>query len=62
MVFEGECVAVVPLTDGNDMGLIKFDLENITTSLNPSRGKLARGKYYRVTIEEIEGLTACASL
>lgn len=44
------------MIDGNDMSLLKFDLENITASLSPSRGRLTRGKFYRVTIEEIEGL------
>jgi hypothetical protein len=57
MIFEGECVAVVQLSDGNDMGFVKLNQENITTSLNPSRGKLVRGDLYRVTIEKIERIT-----
>jgi len=58
-VIEAECIAIVPLTDGNEMSLHKFNNESITASLQPSRGHLARGKFYRVTFEEIEGITQC---
>jgi hypothetical protein len=39
---------------GNELSLLKVGGETITTSLHPSRGRLKRGKFYRVTFEEIE--------
>ena len=45
------------MDSGNQLSLLKSEDETITPSLHPSRGKLERGKFYRVTFEEIEGLT-----
>jgi hypothetical protein len=52
-----ECLASVQLDSGNHLSLLKLRNETITPSLRASRGKLGRGKFYRVTFEEIEGLT-----
>jgi hypothetical protein len=54
VVAETECLATVQMADGNVASLLKLNGENITTSLHPSRGRLERGKFYRVTFEEIE--------
>jgi hypothetical protein len=48
-----QCVASVPLSDGNDMSLLRFDGETITASLRPSRGKLERGEVYEVTFRKV---------
>lgn len=58
LVVEAECIAAVMMTSGNEIGLLKVAGETITTSLHPSRGRLQRGKSYRVTFEEIECLPA----
>lgn len=54
VVVEVECLAIVQISDGNAMSLLKLNGETITTSLHPSRGPLERGDRYRVTIEKIE--------
>jgi hypothetical protein len=48
-----QCLAAVPMRDGNDMSLLKLEDETINSTLRPSRGRLVRGKSYRVTFEEI---------
>lgn len=48
-----ECLAAVPMRDGKDMCLLRFDGETISTNLHPSRGRLERGKFYRATFEEV---------
>jgi hypothetical protein len=55
LVVEAECLAAVLMGSGNEISLLKVAGETITTSLHPSRGRLQRGKCYRVTFEEIEG-------
>ena len=53
-VLEMECLAAVLMGSGNEISLLKADGNTITTSLHPSCGRLERGKFYRVTFEEIE--------
>ena len=53
VVVEAECLAAVMLGNGNELSLLKIDTETITASLQPSRGRLERGKRYRVTFEEL---------
>jgi hypothetical protein len=48
-------MASVLVGSGNELSLLKINTETITTNLQPSRGRLVRGKRYRVTFEEIEG-------
>ena len=55
VVVEAECLAAVLIGSGNELSLLKFEGETITANLQPSRGRLVRGKRYRVTFEEIEG-------
>ena len=59
LVVEAECMAAVLMGSGNELSLIKIDGETITANLQPSRGRLVRGKFYRVTFEEIEGKPQC---
>lgn len=42
---------------GNELSLLKINTETITANLQPSRGRLVRGRIYRVTFEEIEAPT-----
>ena len=53
LVVEAECMAAVLMGSGNELSLLKSDSETITANLQPSRGRLVRGKFYRVTFEEI---------
>ena len=46
-------MAAVLMGSGNELSLLKSDSETITANLQPSRGRLVRGKFYRVTFEEI---------
>jgi hypothetical protein len=39
--------------NGLHLSLLKIEGETITANLQPSRGRLERGKVYRVTFEEI---------
>lgn len=55
LVVEAECMAAVLMGSGNELSLLKINNETITANLQPSRGRLVRGKRYRVTFEEIEG-------
>lgn len=48
-----ECMAAVLMSSGNELSLLKIEGEAITTNLQPSRGRLVRGKLYRVTFEEV---------
>ncbi len=57
-VVEMECMAAVMMGSGNQLSLLKRDGNTITPSLDPSCGKLERGKFYRVTFEEIQCLSA----
>jgi hypothetical protein len=41
------------IVSSNELSLLKIDGETITASLQPSRGRLVRGKFYRVTFEEL---------
>jgi hypothetical protein len=52
-------MAAVLMGSGNELSLLKFNGETITANLQPSRGRLVRGKFYRVTFEEIEGPPQC---
>jgi hypothetical protein len=54
-------MAAVLMNSGNEISLLKSDVNTITTSLQPSLGRLARGKFYRVTIEEIACLSELSS-
>jgi hypothetical protein len=54
LVVEAECLAAVLMGSGNELGLLKRDGNTISTNLDPSLGRLVRGKRYRVTFEEIE--------
>lgn len=53
IVVEAECLAAVLMGSGNELSLLKINAETITANLQPSRGRLVRGKFYRVTFEEI---------
>ena len=53
VVIEAECMAAVLMNSGNQVSLLKLELETITSSMDPARGKLVRGKFYRITFEEI---------
>lgn len=53
LVVEAECLAAVLMGSGQELSLLKFGTETITANLQPSRGRLVRGKFYRVTFEEI---------
>ena len=53
-VVEAECLAAVMMGSGNEVSLLKDADNTITTNLEPSLGRLVRGKRYRVTFEEIE--------
>lgn len=53
IVFEAECIAAVLMGGGLELSLLKINGETITTNLQPSRGRLVRGKLYRVTFEEM---------
>lgn len=53
LVVEAECIATVLMNGGNELSLLKIDGETITANLQPSRGRLVRGKLYRVTFEEM---------
>ena len=57
LVVEAECMAAVLVGSGNELSLLKFNGETITANLQPSRGRLERGKFYRVTFEEIPCLS-----
>jgi len=46
-------MAAVLMGSGLELSLLKSGTETITVNLQPSRGRLVRGKLYRVTIEEI---------
>jgi hypothetical protein len=46
-------MAAVHQHSGNELSLLKFEGNTITTNLQPSRGRLVRGKFYRVTFEEM---------
>jgi len=59
LVVEAECLAAVLMGSGLELSLLKTGIETITVNLQPSRGRLVRGKLYRVTIEEIEGKPQC---
>jgi len=48
-----ECLAAVLVGSGNELSLLKRNGNTITTNLDPSLGRLVRGKRYRVTFEEI---------
>jgi len=48
-----ECLAAVLMGSGNEISLLKRNGSTITTNLEPSLGRLVRGKRYRVTFEEI---------
>ncbi len=52
-VVEMECLAAVMMGSGNEISLLKFEGNTISTNLHPSYGSLKRGKRYRVTFEEI---------
>jgi hypothetical protein len=58
VVVEAECLAAVLMGSGLELSLLKSGIETITVNLQPSRGRLVRGKRYRVTFEEIEGPTS----
>ena len=62
IVVEAECIAAVMMGSGQELSLLKFEANSITTSLHPSLGRLVRGKLYRVTFEEIEGPTSNETL
>jgi len=47
-------MAAVLVGSGNELSLLKRNGNTITTNLDPSLGRLVRGKRYRVTFEEIE--------
>jgi hypothetical protein len=47
-------MAAVLMGSGNELSLLKVDGETITANLQPSRGRLVRGKFYRVTFEEMQ--------
>ena len=53
LVVEAECLAAVLMGSGLELSLLKSGIETITVNLQPSRGRLVRGKLYRVTIEEM---------
>ena len=53
IVVEAECLAAVLMGSGNELSLLKINTETITANLQPSRGRLIRGRIYRVTFEEI---------
>ena len=53
LVVEAECLAAVLMGSGNELSLLKRNGNTITTNLEPSLGRLTRGKRYRVTFEEI---------
>lgn len=53
LVVEAECTAAVLMGSGNELSLLKSEGNTITTNLQPSRGRLVRGRFYRVTIEEM---------
>jgi hypothetical protein len=53
IVVEAECIAAVLMGNGLELSLLKLETETITANLQPSRGRLVRGKRYRVTFEEI---------
>jgi hypothetical protein len=53
IVVEAECLAAVMMGSGTELSLIKIDGETITANLQPSRGRLVRGRFYRVTFEEM---------
>lgn len=53
IVVEAECLAAVMMGSGNELSLLKINTETITTNMQPSRGRLVRGKRYRVTFEEL---------
>ena len=53
IVVEAECMAAGLMGSGNELSLIKIDGETITASLQPSRGRMVRGEFYRVTFEKI---------
>ena len=59
IVVEAECIAAVLMGSGNELSLLKIEGETITANLQPSRGRLVRGKFYRVTFEELEGPPQC---
>jgi len=52
-VVEAECTAAVLMGSGNELSLLKRDGNSITANLDPSLGRLIRGKRYRVTFEEV---------
>jgi hypothetical protein len=60
-VVEMECMAAVLMGSGNQLSLLKRDGNTITPNLHPSCGKLERGKFYRVTFEEIACLSEQSS-
>lgn len=51
---EAECLAAVLMGSGLNLSLLKCEAETITTNIHPSRGRLVRGRVYRVTFEEVE--------
>lgn len=53
IVVEAECLAAVMMGGGLELSLLKIEGETITANLQPSRGRLVRGEFYRVTFERI---------
>jgi hypothetical protein len=53
VVVEAECLAAVLMGSGNEISLLKRNGNTITTNMEPSLGRLVRGRKYRVTFEEI---------
>jgi hypothetical protein len=53
LVVEAECIAAVLMGSGHELSLLKCNGETITANLQPSRGRLVRGEFYRVTFEKI---------
>ena len=49
-----ECLAAVPMRDGNDMCLLRRSGATISTNLDPLLfGRLERGETYHVTFEKV---------
>jgi hypothetical protein len=47
-------MAAVLMDSGYEVSLLKLEIETVTNNLDPRRGRLKRGKFYRVTFEEIQ--------
>jgi hypothetical protein len=54
LVVEAECLAAVLMGSGNEISLLKRNGNTITANLEPSLGRLVRGRKYRVTFEEVD--------